>query len=47
MKFDTKEFSRRTFIKGSLAAGAALGLGTLWTSRVRPFRRPKPRGRAR
>ena len=44
MKFDTKEFSRRTFIKGSLAAGAALGLGTALDLSGSPFQAAKAKG---
>lgn len=37
MKFDTKAFSRRSFIKGGLAATAALGLGTALDLHDSPF----------
>ena len=47
MKFDTKEFSRRTFIKGSLAAGAALGLGTALDLSGSPFQAAKAKGESK
>ena len=47
MKFDTKEFSRRTFIKGSLAAGAAWGLGTALDLSGSPFQAAKAKGESK
>lgn len=39
MKLDTKPFSRRTFLKGSMAAAAALGIGSALSLTDSPFRK--------